>query len=381
MADADLLQFHAFCLTDTGTRLEQYERALRATVRPGDVVIDLGTGSGLLALLACRAGARLVHAVETSDATQFAELLVGASDAADRIRIVQMPSSRLTLAERVDVIVADIHDTFGLEAGGLATIFDARDRLLKPGGALIPRAVRLVVAPAEAPRLYTRDIDVWRTRVAGVDLAPLRSLSVNHVHANRFQPGDLLAAPVELTGVDLRSAQDRLLGGQAQATVERNGTLHGVCGAFVTTLADDVLLSNLPGDSGTSNFAQAFFPIDAPVPVSRGDRIVMGLESLDGEVSRWRVEILGDNGTSRVRFEHSTLQALPLSPETLRRRARDYRPRLTPVGQVQRALLDRFDGRTSTADLEEWLTARFGEILPTRREAAAFVQAAIDRWG
>ena len=381
MADADLLQFHAFCLTDTGTRLHQYERALAATVRPGDVVLDLGTGAGLLALLACRAGASLVHAVESSDATQLAELLVGASGVADRIRIVRLRSSRLTLADRVDVVVADIHDTFGLEAGGLATLFDARDRLLKPGGILVPRAVRLVVAPAEAPRLYARDIDVWRTRVAGVDLSPLRPLSVNHVHATRFEPGDLLAPPIELTSVDLRSATGRLLAGEVQATIARAGTLHGVCGAFVTTLADDVTLSNVPGDSGTSNFAQALFPIEEPVRVSTGDRVGMALDTLDGEVARWRIEVRGVDGTPRARFEHSTLQTMPLSPATLRRRDQDYRPGLTGLGAVERALLDRIDGRTPAAELEAWLAAHFSDLLPSRREAAAFLRTAIDRWG
>ena len=64
MSHLDLLQYHAFCLTNTGTRLTQYERAIAAVVRQGDVVLDLGTGSGLLAVLACRAGARRVYAIE-----------------------------------------------------------------------------------------------------------------------------------------------------------------------------------------------------------------------------------------------------------------------------------------------------------------------------
>jgi hypothetical protein len=214
-----------------------------------------------------------------------------------------------------------------------------------------------------------------------VDLYPLRSLAVNHVHASRLGPDDLLAPPADLTRVDLRSATDRLLAGEARATIERAGTLHGVCGAFVTTLTGELTLSNVPGDSGTSNFAQAFFPIEEPVPVSTGDRVVMALETLDGEVLRWRVEIRGADGAARARVEHSTLQAMPLSAETLRGRARDYRPALTPLGAVERALLDRFDGRTPAADLETWLSARFGDLLPSRREAAAFVRDAIERWG
>ncbi len=75
MSHLDLLQFHAFCLTETGTRLNEYARAIAASVREGDVVLDLGTGSGLLAVLACQAGARRVYAVESSDAVRLGELV------------------------------------------------------------------------------------------------------------------------------------------------------------------------------------------------------------------------------------------------------------------------------------------------------------------
>ncbi len=71
----------------------------------------------------------------------------------------------------MDVIVGDIHDTFGLQPGGLASFFDARNRLLRPGGIVIPRAIQLLVAPVEAATFYAREIDVWARRVHGVDLS------------------------------------------------------------------------------------------------------------------------------------------------------------------------------------------------------------------
>ena len=60
MLTTDLLEFHAFCLTNTGTRLQQYAAALDQVIEPGDTVLDLGAGLGVLGILACRAGARRV---------------------------------------------------------------------------------------------------------------------------------------------------------------------------------------------------------------------------------------------------------------------------------------------------------------------------------
>src|SRR5262245_52708015 len=131
---SDPLQFHAFCLTDTGTRLDQYACAIARAVRPGDVVVDLGAGTGILSFLACAAGACRVYAIEASHAIAYGELLASKAGFLDRVHFIHERSTLVTLPERADVLVADIHDTFGLQAGGLGAFIDARDRLLKPGG-------------------------------------------------------------------------------------------------------------------------------------------------------------------------------------------------------------------------------------------------------
>ena len=58
---AEILRFHRFLLRDTNARLPLFEQALAATIQSGDVVLDLGTGTGVLAYFACRAGAQSVR--------------------------------------------------------------------------------------------------------------------------------------------------------------------------------------------------------------------------------------------------------------------------------------------------------------------------------
>ena len=325
MSHLDLLQYHAFCLTNTGTRLTQYERAIAAVVRQGDVVLDLGTGSGLLAVLACRAGARRVYAIEASDAVQIGTLITSTTEFAERIEFVHATSQKVALSEQVDVIVGDIHDTFGFQPGGLASIMDVRDRLLKPGGTLIPQATELMIAPLEAAALYAREIDVWNGCVHGVGLSSIRPFAVSHVHPGRFDSDQLLSPAAAIGTLDLARATSLHFSGSAVTTIHRDGIAHGLCGCFVTTLAGDIRMGNVPGDSSTTNFAQAFFPFDQPVSVAAGDEVSISIDSHDGHIARWRVAI-SRGGQRHAQFDHSTLNGLLVSPASAASRLRRGKP-------------------------------------------------------
>jgi protein arginine N-methyltransferase 1 len=378
---SDELQFHAFCLTDTGSRLDQYARAIARTIRPGDVVIDLGAGTGILSFLACAAGARRVYAIESSEAISYAEQLAAVGLLLDRVRFIRSPSSQVVLPERVDAIIGDIHDTFGLQASGIGSVLDARDRLLKPGGVLIPARIDLFAAPVEAHDLYRKTVDVWQQQIHGVDLSPLRSVAVNERYPGRFRPSQLLAPPSRIATIDLMTTTDLHHGGETQVTATRAGTLHGLCGCFVTTLAGDVTIGNVPGDERTTNFAQAFFPIDTPHAIGDGDEIAIRIETYDGVQHRWQVTIAPRDPDARTGFDHATFLSALVTRGALEKRSSDYRPRLTARGVIERELLGKFDGTTSAADLERWLVERFGDQLPSPREAAAFLKATIARVG
>jgi type I protein arginine methyltransferase len=374
------LEFHAFCLAQTGSRLAQYADAIAARMKPGDAVVDLGAGSGILSFLACRAGARRVYAIEASGSIEFARLLAARNGFHDRIEFIGKPSTQVVLPERVDVIVGDIHDTFGLQAHGLAAVVDARERFLKPEGALIPCSTQLMAGPVEAPDLFARTIDVWRQRVHGIDLTPLRVLAANQPSAARIERTQLLAVPAPVATIDLTRAQTLHAGGKTRVDVTRDGTLHGICGCFVTTLSAGVVMGNVPGESDTTNFAQTFFPVESPTAIHAGDQIAIRIDTHDGSAARWQVEVTRA-GQPVARFDHSTLHAEALSAQALRKLAGDYRPTLTALGAIERELLDRFDGAHSAAELESWLTARSGSALPSAQETTTFLKQTIERCG
>src|SRR5689334_13720000 len=101
-----VLDEHRHYLADR-PRLEAYAAALRALVRPGDIVLDLACGTGVLGFLACDAGAGRVYAVDNGPIIDVARRLGAANGYADRISFIREISTRVVLSEPVDLVVCD----------------------------------------------------------------------------------------------------------------------------------------------------------------------------------------------------------------------------------------------------------------------------------
>jgi protein arginine N-methyltransferase 1 len=310
----------------------------------------------------------------------YGELLAAASGYHDRVQFIQSPSTQVTLPERADVIIADVHDTFGFQEGGLGALVDARTRFLRPGGTLVPSGTQLLIAPVEAPDLYQRTVEIWQRQVHGVDVSVLRTLAVNQHYPARFQPDQLIAPAAPIALIDLATTESLSVAGDARMEVTRAATLHGLCGCFVTTLADGIVMKNVPGESDTTNFAQAFFPIDTPQALEPGDTITVGLWSYDNSQLRWRIGIT-DGTETRRHLDHATFLSRAIRADRLATQVSDYHPRLTARGEMERALLERFDGGASSYELQQWLFRRYPEQLPSLVEAVAFLKATIERCG
>ena len=110
-----------------------FRRAIESVVRPGDIVLDVGAGSGILSVFAARAGAARVYAVERTPAAVLARELAAANGVAEIVRVIHGDVTDIELPERVDVIVSEWLGGFGIDEGMLVPVIVARDRWLKPG--------------------------------------------------------------------------------------------------------------------------------------------------------------------------------------------------------------------------------------------------------
>ena len=380
-----ILDEHRQYLSDSH-RVEAFGQAIREVVKPGDVVVDLGSGSGIMGLLACRAGARRVYCIEDSALIGLTSEVFQANGFADRATFIQDFSANVSLPEQADVVVADQIGRFGFDAGVLEFFDDARKRFLKPGGTLVPGRIDLFVAPIERPDLFD-EIEFWSGSPAGFDFSAARRIADNTGYPVTLEPKDLLSEPARLASLDAGECPQSISGLSAVLEVQRSATLHGIGGWFTAQLSANAILSNGPLADRRIQRRNVFFPIVAPVPVSAGDTVLVTMKIRPREVFvDWTVEVRekpqdqGMPGRTLARSAHSTFQGMLLSQATLRRAQPHSVPVLTARGEARRSILELCDGRRSLSEVESEVYRRHRELFAHPGLAAAFVAEVVTRY-
>jgi protein arginine N-methyltransferase 1 len=284
-------------------RTDAFARAIAEVVRPGDHVLELGTGTGVLAMLAARAGAARVTAVEASGMARTAADLAHHNGLADVISVYALDARELVLDRPADVLVSEWLGHLALVEGMLDDVVALRDRCLRPGGRMLPSHVSIYLAPIDDPTLYHRDgPGAWRRAVHGLDFAPLEALERAQGRTAQVyvDPSVLVGPPCPLVTLDLArdAARDALRGFRTELVVERDATLSGLVGWFDAELAPNTRLCTGPGSPAT-HWAQTYFPLE-PRAVRAGQRLALDAAlAYDAEEPRTvRVSIALDGGAA-----------------------------------------------------------------------------------
>ena len=284
-------------------RTDAFRNAIEAVVRPGDVVLDVGAGSGILSLFAARAGAARVYAVEQTSIASLAEELAFANGVSEIVTVIQGDATEVELPERVDVIVSEWLGGFGIDEGMLVPVVVARDRWLRPGGAMIPGSVTAWAALVH-DRYLSETVEFLRDRPYGVDLEGLLDKTVNEIsYSGGFRhlaSDDRRSESARLwtTAVDLIPLEHACAPHEAEVRlpVHGSGTANALALWFSTDLAPGCSISVGPGDPPT-HWGMTTAPLRSPVELTPGmvarARVRTALAQPVGTWTSWAVAMPG----------------------------------------------------------------------------------------
>ena len=260
-------------------------------MKRGDVVVDLGSGSGVLAFFALEAGAARVYAIEQQHVADAAAMVARQNGYGDRIVFVHAYSLHADLPERANVLIAELLGMSAFDEQILGLILDARERYLAHDAVIVPQRIVLSCAPVELREEWERHIGWWNQRPYGIDFTPLRTFASNTRYSCEIAASAHLAKPADIIDVDLRTIASADARGNARFTATRDGTLHGFGAWFTATVGPGITVSN--ATPGSTHWEQAYLPLEEPFAIERGDEIELDLQTHDGRVWRWRGRAAG----------------------------------------------------------------------------------------
>jgi SAM-dependent methyltransferase len=269
--------WHGTIVTDRA-RNQAYDAALRNAIEPGMRVLEVGTGTGILAMMAARAGAAEVITCEANPViAQRARQIVAENGYADRVRVIGKHSNDLRLGvdltEPADVFVSEIISGSLLNEAVLPVVQDVVPRLLKPDGIVIPFRGTIRVALAwydGAPSMRLGTIEGFDLSAFNAVLAPHYSLQVEDTLLTKSSAAaDLFAFTFQSGGPypDNRAALT------LRAKARANGVVQ-----WIRIRADrDTYYENEPGTGEGSSWCAEFHPfLDGRTAEAGEDVVVHG---------------------------------------------------------------------------------------------------------
>ncbi|MDQ3234695.1 MAG: 50S ribosomal protein L11 methyltransferase [Pseudobdellovibrionaceae bacterium] len=263
----------------------------------GKVVLDVGTGSGILAMFAARAGARKVYAVEATSMAEHARKLVEVNQLQNIVTVIQGTMETVELPEKVDIIVSEWMGYLLLRETMLDSVLVARDRFLKPGGAMYPSHARLFWAPIKTEESalrkedYDRVMEHWEwflldmKNLYDIDMDVLSQAYIVEQKQKylgggewaEVHPDQLLSAPVASVSLDMHQITiDELkagVSGEGVVALHSQQPIEAICGWFDVSFrgspenpADNPIeLDTAPDAQGATHWGQTVFMIQPPL--------------------------------------------------------------------------------------------------------------------
>lgn len=255
------LEIHERMLSDQ-VRIDAYYKAINKYISEGDIVVDLGTGTGILSFFAAQKRPKQIYAIDHSSIIEMAKY-IAEQNAVENIVFMKLHSKDFSIDGKLDVI---LHEQMGSELFNeymISNICDIRDRLLAENGKIIPPMFELFLEPVCLKEGYSARF-IWERDLYGVRLGCLKNWVNQKMHASlqkakqrRLMPCEvdyLLCKPEKIFSLDLRAARpdSRPAHWNQSKPVIRGGQMDGFCLFFKVIFDEEVSIDNSPFSKRTS---------------------------------------------------------------------------------------------------------------------------------
>mmetsp|Transcript_10391 Transcript_10391/g.15797 ORF Transcript_10391/g.15797 Transcript_10391/m.15797 type:complete len:357 (+) Transcript_10391:41-1111(+) len=301
----------------------------------GKVVLDVGTGTGILSFFAAQAGARKVYAVEASQSAEYAQLLADHNGFSGIVEVVQGKLEDITLPEKVDVIISEPIGFLLVHERMLESYVVARDKFLKPSGLMMPTTGSIIFSPMTDDALYKDQLAkaaLWENpSFYGIDLTPLveraRLENFSQPIVGFFPSSNLISSSRTVHCIDFGTVTtDELTNFEIayRFPIDRTAIMHGFgCWFDLGFLGQDnhVVLSTSPDHPGT-HWYQCRLLLADPIAVNRGQVVAGRMVFVANDRFSYDIEITACiegthiSTTSTVHLHDQAYQYLQTGPTT-----------------------------------------------------------------
>ncbi len=352
-------------------RMNAFISALKESITPESIVLEIGTGLGNFAILACQLGAKKVYAVEPNVLINLAKENAIANSVADKIEFIEKLSTEIDLPEKADILICDLRGGLPIFESGITTIIDARKRLLKENAVMMPRQDKIFLAISEAEEFYTEQITNYDQDFFDVKMPSSRRLLVNKVLTAKGKKETLLSQENLIAILDYKKLESPEVIAKLDFTINKKGIAHGLRLWFESQIGNDIFTNNSP-EKPELVYASTFFPLENPTDVKIGDNVKIEISALFEKNDYnwvWNTQILSENGEVKADFKQSTLQGSVISPSSLLKRSEYFVPKPTQQAEIDLFILNQINGEELLGDIADNLLVKFPEKFANFEEA------------
>jgi predicted RNA methylase len=288
---------HIAMLNDRN-RTQKFIEAIRETVREGDVVVEIGTGSGVLAIAAARAGAARVYTIEAGAMARTAQKIIGETEVAEKIRLILGWSHQIEIPEKADVLIGEIIGNDPFCESILLAFDDARRRMLKTGARIIPRRLKVFGVPVElAPAslknkaLTSENIENWKNWY-GIDFSHLAD-NINYnddvflsLKAERAKELNVLGEAFPILEVDFNTFREAVIQKTVTSKLSKAGFLNGLLVYFDLEPGSQTITTNPDLTADDSSWINPIWYLSGAKQIKDGDSFTIRFSYHGGRHSR-----------------------------------------------------------------------------------------------